>query len=54
MLDHKTIIWWLFSWVLYHPFFMVAMGVSDVSADVGVRLPGVKTLLTNIPVANAT
>jgi len=51
MLDRKTIIWQLFGCYVYYPFLVVTIGVSDVSADVGVLRRAVKTLWMNIYVS---
>jgi len=48
VLDRKIIIWQLFGPYVYNRFFVVATEVGDLSADVGVRLRAVKTLLTKI------
>jgi len=53
LLERKFIIWQLFGWYIYYPFFLVATEVSDVSADVGACLRAVKTLLTKIHVSFA-
>ena len=51
MLNRKTIIWQMFGSYGYHPCCVVAMEVRHVSADVGVCLQAVKTLLENVHVA---
>jgi len=51
VLDRKTIIWQLFGGYIYCLFFVVAMEVSDVRADLGVHLSAVKTVLTKIHVS---
>jgi len=53
VLNRKTITWQLFGWYVYYPFFVVTTKVSDVCADVGVRLRAVKTLLMKIHVSLA-
>jgi len=54
VLDCNTIMWQLFCWYVYTPFFVVRMEVSDMSADATVCLRAVKTLFKNIhfPLAN--
>ena len=53
MLGRKSIIWQLFGWYMYYPFFVVATEVSVASANVGVPLRRVNTLLMNIHVSSA-
>jgi len=48
-----TIIWQLFGWYIYNPVCVVVTDVSDVRADLTVRLQAVKTLLKKINVSLA-
>lgn len=50
MLDRKTLILQLFCSVMCNDFWGVGTEISDVSADVGVHLQAVQTLLTMIEI----